>query len=472
MSADLLVEGGTVVTSSGTFDGNVVVDEGEIVEIVTDDFLPDADSVIDASGLYVLPGLINPHVHFRDPGQTHKEDFESGSKAAAAGGYTMFLDMPNCTPITNTLERYEEKRRIASRKSVIDFNSWAGATDADYVEEIYERSGNLGFKIFMHRHPTVEFPYVPDLAVHDTGELFDIFSRMADLDLEMPVSIHPSDVDLADELYERLVQQGHDDYTALREGKDGMNMTLGAFEAAFLSRLTGLRKLNILHAGFNERPPDSYLDHRNRVTLIDLIRRLKEWGWDVYTELEASTFLQRDAEIDWKSRWYTPDNGKIWEGIDDGLFDTMVIEHAPHLAEEADTDDVWDASSGLLGSQDFLRLVLTEVNRGRIDFENLVRMTSENPARFLRIYPRKGAIQVGSDADLTLVDMGESGEIDGERNFHKASWSSFDGYEFVGAPVKTVVRGNLVYDRGEIVASPGDGKYISKFEYRQEESDS
>lgn len=466
MTIDLVIENGTIVRPSGREAGAVGVDDGTIVGVGRRASLPDADRHIDASGRYVLPGLINTHVHYREPGQTHKEDFETGSKASAAGGYTMFMDMPNCTPPTNTLERYEEKVELAKEKAVIDHNSWGGATDPDAVADIYRNAGNLGFKIFMHRHPRVEFPYVPELAVHDRGDLYRLFETMAELNPDMPVSLHPSDVSLADEFYEELVDREANDYAALREGKDGMNMTLGGYEAAFLARLTGLTSLNLLHLGFNERVPDPRIEFAERETLVDLVAQLKDQDWDLYGELEASTILTRDEEITWNQRWYTPDEGKLWDALREGVADMCVVEHAPQQREEATTDDVWEAASGLLGSEQFLPLMLTEVNEGRLSLERLVEATATTPAEFLGIYPEKGSLRTGTDADLTIVDLDVEAVVDGSEGFSKCDWSSFDGYEVTGAPTHTVVRGETVYADGEIRVEPGYGKYVHREEYQ------
>ncbi len=468
MAIDLLVDGGTIVRPGGRETAAIGIDDGRIVAVGTPGSMPEANRRLDASGKFVLPGLINTHVHYREPGQTAKEDFETGSKASAAGGYTMFLDMPNCTPPTNTLERYEEKVALADEKAVIDHNSWAGATDPDAVEEIYRNAGNLGFKIFMHRHPRVEFPYVPELAVHDRGDLYRLFERMAKLDPDVPISLHPSDVSLADELYEELSESGADDYAALREGKDGMNMTLGAYEAAFLARLTGLGRLNFLHLGFNERVPEPRLEFADRETLVDLVGQLKSQDWNVYGELEASTVLTRDDEISWDSRWYTPDQDKLWEALRDGTADMCVVEHAPQQREEADVDDVWDAASGLLGSQEFLPLMLTAVNDGRLGLERLVELTATTPAKFLGIFPSKGSVRVGTDADLTIVDMDAEGEIDASEGYSKCDWSSFDGYAVTGVPTHTIVRGETVYADGEIRVEPGYGAYVHREEYQHQ----
>lgn len=471
MTIDLIVEGGTVVRPTGRETAAIGVEGGTIVSIGRPRTFPDADRRIDASGQYVLPGLINTHVHYREPGQTEKEDFETGSKASAAGGYTMFLDMPNCTPPTNTLERYEQKVALADEKAVIDHNSWGGATDPESVKEIYDEAGNLGFKIFMHRHPRVDFPYVPELAVFDRGDLYRLFESLADLDPDVPVSLHPSDVSLADEFYEELVKRGANDYAALREGKDGMNMTLGAYEAAFLARLTGLRRLNFLHLGFNERVPEPRLEFDERETLVDLVGQLKDQDWNVYGELEASTILTTDENITWDSRWYTPDGEKLWEALRDGTADMCVVEHAPQQREEAAVDDVWDAASGLLGSQEFLPLMLTAVNDGRLTLERLVELTATTPATFLGIHPDKGAIRVGTDADLTIVDLDVEETIDATESFSKCDWSSFDGYEVTGVPTRTIVRGETVYHDGEIRVDPGYGKYVHRAEYQHRSED-
>lgn len=466
MTIDLLITGGRLIRPDGREQAAVAVNDETIVGVGAVETLPEADQVIDVSGQFVLPGLVNTHVHYREPGQTHKEDFESGSKASAAGGYTTFCDMPNCTPPTNTLERYADKIALAKEKAVIDHNSWGGATDPNAVREMYEGAGMLGFKIFMHRHPTVEFPYVPELAVYDRGDLYRIFETFVDLDPTMPVSIHPSDVSLADEFYEELEAQGADDYVALREGKDGMNMTLGAYEAAFLARITGLERLNFLHLGFNERVADPHLEFAERETLVDLVAMLKEEDWNIYGELEASTILTRDEEITWDRRWYTPDQAKLWDALREGVADMAVVEHAPQQREEADVDDVWDAASGLLGSEQFLPLMLTAVNEGDLTLERLVEVSATTPAKFLGIYPHKGSLQVGTDADITIVDPDAEGVIDGSTGFSKCDWSSFDGYDVTGQPTHTIVRGDVVYADGEIHVEPGYGKYLHREEYQ------
>jgi len=466
VTVDLLITDGTLVRPDGREHAAVAVDDETIVGVGDPSALPDADRTIDASGQYVLPGLVNTHVHYREPGQTHKEDFETGSKASAAGGYTTFCDMPNCTPITDTLEAYEEKVELADAKAVIDHNSWGGATDPEEVRAMYEQTGLLGFKIFMHRHPTVEFPYVPELAVHDRGDLYHLFQAFADLDPAMPVSIHPSDVSLADELFEELQAMEADDYAALREGKDGMNMTLGAYEAAFLARITGLETLNFLHLGFNERVPDPYFEFAERETLVDLVELLKGQDWDVYGELEASTVLSRDEAITWDQRWYTPDQDKLWDALNDGIADMAVVEHAPQQREEAAVDDVWDAASGLLGSQEFLPLMLTAVDEGKTTLERLVEVSARTPAQFLGIYPHKGSLQVGTDADLTVVDPAVEWTIDGSDTFSKCDWSSFDDYDVTGAVTHTVVRGGVVYEDGAIQVDPGYGRYLHREDYQ------
>lgn len=466
MASSLLVKDGLVTTPRDQFEGNILVEDGVIQRVTVTDDVPEADRVVDARGNRVLPGLINTHVHFRDPGQTHKEDFETGSKTAAAGGYTMFMDMPNCTPVTNTLERYREKVDLAQAKSVIDHNSWAGATDPDEVVRIYEGAGNLGFKIFMHRHPRVEVPYDPELAVHESERLFDIFRSIRGIHRNVPVSLHPSDVDLADRLYEVLVEEGATDYKAVREGKDGVNMTLGAYKALFLAHIVGLENLNILHLGMNEEVDDPRFEFDNHESLVDLIRDRKADGWQFFAEVEGSTYLAREEDsITWDRRYTTKSSEKLWEALRDGTVDIALTEHAPHLREEANAEDAWDASSGMVSCQDFLPLMLTGVNEGKMTMTKLVELTAENPAKYLGIYPKKGAIVPGADADLTIVDMDREATLDAASNFHKADWSTYDGYEVQGMPTHTIVRGTVVFEDGEIQVDPGFGEYVDRETY-------
>jgi dihydroorotase-like cyclic amidohydrolase len=453
---DTIIRNGTLVTGDERFRADVVVEDGTIAAIEAG-ATADADREIDASGRHVLPGLIHPHCHFRDPGLTHKEDFYTDQRAAAAGGYTFTIDQTNTDPAPTDLEAWRVKRDRAEQLCILDHNHYAAARYPETIADLAD-TGTVGFKIFNTRHPTDTYPYDNELAVTDRGLLYELYERIAATD--RPVAVHHDQSDWVEHVVERdYLEPGKTTAADLHEAYDrgvlyGEGMVMGLAVSLELARLTGV-ELYVLHAGMMKSG-----DH-------DLIARARDRGQTVHAELECLPFMvdeERRAEYGPYAVVSGKDPSVAAERVRDGWATTMVNEHAPHTREEIEPgwEDAWHLPLGLMGSQEHLPHVLTWVNEGRFELEDVVRLEAENPARIFGLYPRKGSIQVGTDADFTIVDMDRERTFTEDMVESKSGWTLFDGETFTGWPVRTVVRGESVMVDGEIRAEQGDGEFVPR----------
>lgn len=466
-AVDVLVKGGTVYSSSGHFRADIAIEDGRFVGIGSAEEMPPAKRELDARGLCVLPGIWHPHCHFRDPGHTHKEDFESGTRAAAAGGITFCIDQTNTEPHPTTLETFEAKRELAESKAHIDFGLNGGGLYPEQIGKL-ARAGAISIKIFNTRHPKEVYPYISDLGVVDHGLMYEIYEATAEAGLM--VSVHHDDVDWVRRMvYRDYIDKGRVDRKAYMEAYEkgymyGHGMVAGLASSAYYAKLAGV-PLYVLHVGM--MPAGAF----------DVLRFAKSQGQKIYGELEASSALMPRSQAEkvgplamiWA---YNPEAS--WDSLRDGTTDVIVIEHAPHTREELEPgwQDNFSVPLGQTGVQEFLPLMLTQVNEGRLTLENLVRFCSENPARIFGQYPRKGAIQEGSDADLTIVDMDQSAVLTAADMHSKTGFTSWEGMAVRGMPVYTVVRGHVVMDHGKVLSEPGFGKFVPGVGARPSASDS
>lgn len=448
---------GKICTSRELIETDIMIDQGKIVGIGKFTDMNKAYEVIDAKERYIIPGLFHPHCHFRDPGMTHKEDFESGHRCAAAGGITFTIDQTNTEPHPSTTEKWNIKRESAEGKCIVDYNHYAAALIPQQVPEL-AKTGTVGFKLFNTMHPKAMYPYIPDLAVTNHGLMYELYEAIAKTDL--PVSVHHDDSDWVKWMVEReFISKGKttakDFHEAYQRGiMYGHGMVMGLAVSLYIAKLTGV-KLHVLHVGME----DEYD--------MELIRHARSLGQTVYAELEMLPFLIDEKKAE-KYGPYVVSWGKdpkiAWDWIRKGWVDVVVIEHAPHTVEETEPGwkDMWNIPLGMMGAQEFLPMMLTNVNEGNLSIHDLVRVTSENPAKIFGLYPQKGAIQIGSDADLTIVDMEKEQKFTRRMVQSKSGWTLFDGEIFKGWPVQTMVRGKTVMKDGEITGKPGQGKFIPR----------
>lgn len=454
MKADLVLRDAEVVTPGGTIRANIVVKDGRIAGLTAGDMTPAAEQVMDLSGLVVLPGGVDTHTHLRAPGFTHKEDATTGTRAAAAGGYTTVSGMPNVQPVTTTVQRYREVLEVYARDSLVDFNHNPSPTRLDEVQALAD-AGALGFKVFMITDKGADYPHMPELGVHHQGRLFEIAEAVQKTG--RPMMVHPNNQQLIETLTDRALAAGDTSYqTAARLSAsfDGIVFDSAISYLCRMQEVLGLH-LHVLHV-------------RSRRSL-EVLRAAKRAKQRVTVETNPHMlFLCNDwNEIERLgpyalNLWNGPDTTELlWESVRDGTIDVIGSDHAPHLREEKEIGwtNMFAAANGTPKIQETLPLLLDAVHRGHLTLERLAEIFSTSPARIFGLYPMKGAIQVGSDADLAVVDPNRRQTLRNEDMLSKCGWSSWDGREVVGATRHTLVRGEFVYRDGQVVGRPGHGRH-------------
>ncbi len=452
---DMIIKNGEICTSSGRFYLDIGITHGKIVALAKPGQLTNGRE-LDVSGKVVLPGVIHSHVHMREPGLTYKEDYESGTKAAAAGGITCTIDMPNVQPPTTTVERYLEKKEMAATKAYVDFQHWPGPVSPEEIRRFAKLGGIPGIKEFMVRDPKAKYPHMPELSIANHGILFSLMKATADEGL--PMIIHGEDPDLMYAISASFLDDNSS--TARFKSYNYGNWwfstrDIGTMAAILIGRLAGV-KLHILHMG------QGRFMHR-------YVKRAKEEGQSITGELESTWLVEKQTDPI-RRKWlelgnYRPEcdyADELWEAVNNGTVDIMLMEHAPHHRDEvlAAEKNIWNAPGGLPALQDMVPLLLTQVNKGKTSLERFVLLTSENPARLAGLYPRKGAIQIGSDADFTIVDLNAQKTIQEKDVISRVNFTPWDGYTTTGLPVFTIVRGNIVMQDGKVVGKKGYGEYI------------
>lgn len=432
-SYDVIVKGGVVVNQDGTGVRDIAVRGGKIVAISTssEPVTGTAAETINCTGLHVLPGVIDSQVHFREPGLTHKEDLETGSRAAVLGGVTVVFEMPNTNPLTTTPAALADKVAAARGRMFCDFAFYVGGT-RENIEDIpmLERlEASAGMKIFMGSS-------TGNLLVDDEASLDRIIGH-----LSRRAAFHSED---EARLIERQGVRRAGDATSHPEWRDP--------EAAMIStrRLVRLaekhkRRVHVLHISTGDEI-DFLRDHKAWASVEVTPNHLTLTAPECYERL--GTFAQmnppvRDAEH----------QARIWRGIRDGTVDVLGSDHAPHTREEK--EHAYPGShSGMTGVQTLVPIMLDHVNAGRLTLERFVDLTSHGPQRIFGLRD-KGRIAVGNDADFTIVDMKRRETITDDKIASKCGWTPFHGVTVTGWPVKTVIRGRTVMSDGEIMGAGG-----------------
>ena len=451
---ELFLKHATIVTPQGRYRANVGVHDGKIAAILPETELAEAARTLDLTGKHLLPGVWHTHCHFRDPGNTHKENFETGSRTAAAGGITMAIDMTNNEPAPATPETFLAKKESAERQSYIDFGLYGAGLYPEQVKSLAEL-GAIGIKVFNTRHPMDAYPYIPSLAVTDHGILYEIYEETAKTGLVC--AVHHDDSDWTRRMVQRdYIQKDHVDADWYIDAYDkgymyGHGMVSGLASSLYLARLAGVR-LYVLHVGV--MPEMAY----------DYIEFARSKGQTVYSELEACSFLvnkEMAERIKTRTYLFAHNVERAYAHLNNGC-NTLVLEHAPHTREEitAGLKNNFSAPLGVIGAQEFLPLMLNEVHKGKLTLERLVYLTSESPAKIFSQYPKKGAIQVGSDADFTVVDLSQEHVLRDAESLSKSGWTAFDGVKVTGMPTHTIVRGNIIWENGTLTGKPGYGKMV------------
>ena len=394
---------------------SLAIEDGKIAKISKSPI--EGDKEIDLEGQLVLPGLIDPHVHFRDPGLTYKEDFKTGSMAAAHGGFTFVMDMPNTVPKTNTYEAFKEKQKIAESKSIVNFGLHAGYSTIDEMEKILELNP-MSFKVFM------------DLETDE--DLDKIFEDISNLSKKPIVTVHAEKRDIVLESTKRLAEES--DAIAYSYGRPAESEDASVAQAIELSKKYGV-DLHICHLSTKNA---MNLAISNNVSFEFTPHHLL---YDNTAFNEFGTLIKTNPPLREKGKNVT---------ISDLNENSMIgTDHAPHSLEEK-TKGVWDSSPGIPSLETVLSLLLTEVNRSNLDLRLIPKIFSENAAKRFNL-ENKGFIKEGFDADLVVIDLKKEGVFDIENFYTKAEYSPFDGLSYKGKATMTIVNGEVVMENDVLI---------------------
>ncbi len=425
MPVPILIKNARCVSSQGIVQQDVLLVDGKISKTGQID-ARQADQIIDASHLYLLPGALDPQVHFRDPGLTWKEDLRTGSMAAAAGGVTSFFDMPNTKPSTITIEAMQDRKQNASEKCVVNYNFFIGAT-SENIDVLNNVKNVAGIKIFMGSS-------TGDLLVSDPRELEEIFANGSRL-----IAVHAEDDDIinaAKEIYKNSTD--FNDHQFVRPPEAALKATTLAVELSIKYQ----RRLHILH-----------LTTQDEVRYLEIQKSKAPISAEVCPQhiLLSAPFIYEKlgAYAQMNPPIRDMQHGEaLWQGLVDGVIDCIATDHAPHTHEEK-ANPFGKAPAGMPGVETSLPLMLDRANRGMCKLEDVVKWMCEKPVELYKV-KNKGHILEGYDADLVLVDMQQQKTIENGKLFTKVNWSPYDGWKTTGWPVTTIVNGHIVFQDGGI----------------------
>jgi len=416
---DLVLKNCKLVDRTG--EHYIKIDDGKITDISKAPLK--ASKTIDMKNNYVLPGFIDPHIHFRDPGLTQKEDFKTGSMAAANGGFTTVIDMPNTLPKTNTYKALKEKIQIAERKSVVNFELQAGPNTLDEMERMMELNP-IAFKVFM------------DLESDESLEkiFHDLSLLKQRTDYNGLVATHCEKKSIVERETGRLKEKAENeaiDYTYARPVESEDESVRQAIDLARANQL----RLHICH-----------LSSRKSLSMAKSASKSMPVSWEFtphHLLMDNSSYNIYETFIKTNPPLREKQDSVRISDLDDGSI--IGTDHAPHTLEDK-TKGVWASSPGIPNLETVVPLLLTEVNKGNIDLKIIPKIFSQNAAKVYEL-KNKGEIAIGKDADITVIDLTQEGKFNIDEFETKAEYSPFDGWEYQGLPIMTIVNGKIVMDK-------------------------
>ena len=456
MEVEIVVTGGTVVTSAGRERIGVAIDQGKIVALARDEMLPSARDRIDATGQYVIPGLIDTHVHVRDPGKLEREDFLTATSAAAAGGITTILEMPIASPPVNSADSLIKRVEAVQSKAIVDFAFYGGAAgnNLDQIEPMAE-AGAVGFKTFRTLPPKSRESEFIGLSCPDPGDYLKVLERVAATGLI--AAVHAEDDGIAGRIAAGLGAKQISGPLAHARSRPEVVEHASIAQSLALARAAKAR-IQFVHCS----TPYS----------VDLIRQARADGVKATAETCPQYLLLDETDLEHHGPFAKTNPPlrsseaveALWKRIAQGHVDVIGTDHSPFLVEEKEPywDDLSGAAPGSPGLEALLPVMLTAVNEGRLTLEELITLTSENASKIFGLAGRKGAIRVGYDADLVLIDLDREGAIDTSTWHSKSKGTArvWDGWPTRGAVVVTMVRGRTVARENRITSGPGWGAFV------------
>jgi len=437
-----VIRNGRIISGPRLITANILVEDGKIEAIRKGDF-SQAEHVIDAKDRVVLPGLVDGHAHLYDLAFRNREDFNSGTIAAAAGGVTTVVEMVLSTPVDSP-DRVTAKIAEGRRSSIIDFSLHAGMMNRDNLSNI-EGIGSAGVRSFK------TFTCKPYYADDHT-----LMSLLRETAMHNSIlNVHAEDEEIAENNFQALTVAGRKDPVAHSEWKPNI-----AEEKA-------VRKMVDMAAGIRGR---LHISHMSTAEGVDIVKKAKKRRVKVTTETcpHYLTFTRKDMKKQGPYLKMNPslkgpkDVQALWRGLRNGTVDIVTSEHAPgeRWEKEIGWSDIWKAWGGIPTIETMLPVLLSEgVNKSRLSLSDLQRVCCENPARIFGFYPRKGAIRKGADADLVIVDLKSKKRVRAEQLHYKVGWTPYEGRVLKGWPILTMLRGEIVFQEEDVVGKPGSAQF-------------
>lgn len=443
---DLVIRGGTVILPTGQRPADIAITSGTISAIGSE--VKDGAESIDARGLVVLPGVVDPHVHFNEPGRESWEGWEAGTRGAARGGVTTVLEMPlNAHPPTTTAAAFDAKLAVASKKALVDFGLWGGLVPENLgdLEALHQR-GVVGFKAFMSHSGIDDFHRVPD-GVLAIG--LKVTARLGAL-----VGVHAESQELLDR----------------HAGAQGPDRLSWCRSRPAEAEVEAIRRLLVCMRGAG-KGVRAHVVHVSCAAGLAEVDAARTKGMTITAETcpHYLAFDEQDFERIGPALKCAPPirdaatRDALWNSLLEGRVDFIGSDHSPCPAadKQAGEDDIWRAWGGIAGIQATLPVLMTDgVHARGLSFERVAHLTATAPAQAFGLYPRKGAIAVGADADLALVDPAQEWTLESGELETRSGISAYLRRRFKGRVVRTVVRGKTVFADNEITGTPGWGHFV------------
>ncbi len=442
---DIVIRNGKLFLPKGIADGELSIDGGSIHKIALSG-LPRGDREINARGKLIIPGVIDAHVHLYDKNFLSRGDFKSGSQAAAAGGVTTVVVMPLDSPVISK-SSIKDVIDHGCKNSIIDFALHAGNMTVETIKQVQDISslGIKSYKVF-----TCD-PYL--MPYHNIRELMNSVKSVNGVTF-----VHAEDNDILREKGERVLKDKRKDLLAHTDSRPNQA------EKKAVERIIELANASECRV---------HLAHITTKEGCKLVKMAKKNGTLVSAETcpHFLIFTRKDIERLGPYLKINPplktnmDRATLWKSLAAGIIDIVATDHAPGLREEKEAGwtDIWRAPSGVPGVETLLTLMLSEgVGKRRISMNRMVNTLCTKAAKLFGLYPRKGVIQEGSDADLVMLDLKKEGIISAEKLHYKVGWSPYEGMRVRGMPTMTIVRGSTVVEDGKIFVEAGHGKFLKR----------
>lgn len=444
---DLIIRNAKITTADNTFIGNIAIKDGKIVELGEIDNNTVAKEVIDAGGKPVIPGLIDTHCHIGWPDWDWGEECIATTKAAAAGGVTTVMLMDGTTQ--SMFKQLEERSKVFKENSYIDGTFHEIIYTPEQIKEIIPMATGGGITSFKFFIPYRGSEVVPPQVGIDDGIIYTAFEEIGKLGKPALALFHPENIEIFFALKNRLLEQG-------KKNIVWNDTRPNVCEIETIRRCVAFAKATNTAL---------YVVHMTVKESAEEILRARAEGVEIYGETCPQYLTLNCNEADPILSKVNPpirteeDNEGLWEGIKSGVISTIGSDHA--ACAKKHKEEFWSAVVGFAGVQTILPVMLTEgVDKGRITLNQMVACTSTNAAKIFGIYPRKGTIEIGSDADLVILDMDKEYVCHAKDLYHISDFTPFEGYKFKGCAEKTFVRGKLVNNNGEIIGEKGYGEII------------